>query len=162
MNYINNNKQRGAALITSLLIVVVISILGVAVGKQVIALKKVSTVNYDYTLSLDHAESALATVGSVFDANITSPDVIEALSTPLQAGSWWRDINNWGAATDVTQVEDVAVSPAYLIEDSGLDTINLAIGDPTVIRMHYYRVTARAQGKGESVAFLQAYYATPE
>lgn len=158
MNY-KTNSQKGAALITSLLIVLVISILGVAVSQQVIALRKVSTANYDYSLSINNAESALYEAGAVINNNVLSPDVLKALATEEKvASNWWRDDNEWASAAVVTEVTEGG--PAYLIEDSGIDgAIQMDRNDP---KRRLYRVTARAAGKGEATAFLQAYYATME
>jgi Tfp pilus assembly protein PilX len=159
VNYSVCSEQRGAALITSLLIVLVISILGVAVGQQVIALRKVSTANYDYTLSINNAESALSEADDVINSNFLSPDVIQGLSVDLIAtNNWWRNNGQWVSAAVVTDVTEG--SPAYLIENAGLDG-GIQIGT-NAIQRRFYRVTAKAQGKGDTTAFLQSYYAILE
>lgn len=159
MDYNAIRKQRGIALITALLIVLVISILGVAVGQQVVALRKVSTSNYDYTLGINNAESALLEAGDTITSNFLSPDVIKGLSIDLiTTANWWRNENKWASAAVVTGVSEG--NPSFLIEDVGLDgSVMLDTKDP---KRRLYRVTARATGKGEATAFLQAHYATME
>ncbi|TEW56783.1 hypothetical protein E2R68_01720 [Psychromonas sp. RZ22] len=158
MNFITQKNQDGAALITALLMVLVISILGVAVSQQVVSLRKTSTSNYDHTLSLNHAESALSEADRVIRVNYLAPDALKALSVEMnESPNWWREESNWVGATVVNDVPDGA--PAYLIENDGIN--DLMIGSKGIKR-RFYRVTAKAQGKGEAMAFIQTYYATLE
>lgn len=155
------DKQRGAALITSLLMVLVIAILGIAVGQQVISLRKVSAINYDNIIGRNNAQSALSEGLSVLEENSLDPDALSALAIDLKSDtSWWRSDSNWSSATTVSNVN--VGEPMYLIEDAGTDQINLEMDDTGKIERHFYRVTAKAQGKGEALAFLQSYYVTVE
>ena len=159
MNHNYRNIQRGTVLISSLLIVFVISMLGIAAALQVVSLRKVSAVNYDHILSINNAESALSEAHSIISANYLSPNVIKDLSIELkETSNWWRTDANWSAATVVNSVSEGA--PAYLIEDSGTSE-SLMMGTNNIKR-RFYRVTARANGKGQSLAFLQSYYAMLE
>lgn len=157
MKHIKKN-QDGAALITSLLMVLVLSILGIAVGQQVVALRNISSKNYDQTLSMNNAESGLSEAHKLFEANYLSPDLIESI-TLFTTDGWWRTEANWNEATVVSDVPEG--NPSYLIEDAGLED-SLMMGDASQIQRHFYRVTAKAKGKGDAVAFLQSYYATLE
>lgn len=158
----NSIKQQiGAALITSLLMVLVIAILGIAVGQQVISLRKVSAINYDNVIGRNNAQSALSEGLSVLEENSLDPDTLSELAQELQSDSnWWRTESNWASATSVTSIN--IGDPQYLIEDAGTDEINLEMDSTGKIERHFYRVTAKAQGKGEAIAFLQSYYVTVE
>ena len=154
-------RQRGAALITSLLMVVVISILGVGISQQVIALRKVSAVNYDQTLSFNRAESALLAAQSAITQVFTDPDAIQLMAKDTNtAANWWKADSNWNDAIEITNiVSDEEAKPSYLIKDNG--TNNVMVGTDVLTR-RFYRVTTQAKGKGQSSVFLQSYYATVE
>lgn len=154
-------KQRGTALITSLLMVVVIAILGVAVSQQVISLRKTTTANYDQTLSLNSAESTLAAAYSVMSDNFLDPPTLQALAVDINTGTnWWKNDSNWSSATAISDLITAGTeTPSYLIEDDGTGGLAVGTGDLT---KRFYRVTVKAQGKGNSVAYLQSYYITLE
>lgn len=154
-------KQRGTALITSLLMVVVIAILGVAVSQQVISLRKTTTANYDQTLSLNSAESTLAAAYSVMSDNFLDPPTLQALAVDINTGAnWWKNDSNWSSATAISDLITAGTeTPSYLIEDDGTGGLAVGTGDLT---KRFYRVTVKAQGKGNSVAYLQSYYITLE
>ncbi|RBW46831.1 hypothetical protein DS885_06175 [Psychromonas sp. B3M02] len=154
-------KQRGTALITSLLMVVVIAILGVAVSQQVISLRKTTTANYDQTLSLNSAESTLAAAYSVMSDNFLDPPTLQALAVDINTGAnWWKNDSNWSSATAISDLITAgSETPSYLIEDDGTGGLAVGTGDLT---KRFYRVTVKAQGKGNSVAYLQSYYITLE
>ena len=158
---INKKSEHGAALITSLLMVLVISILGVAVSQQVIALRKISTANYDQTLSFNSAESTLAAAHSVIAENFLEPSTLLSLANDINTDvTWWRSDANWSSATTLSStISEGSVTPSYLIENDG--TGGLAVGTGALSK-RYYRVTVKAKGKGDSVAFLQSYYVTLE
>jgi len=155
------NKQRGTALITSLLMVVVIAILGVAVSQQVISLRKTTTANYDQNLSLNSAESTLSAAYSVMSENFLDPPTLQALAVDINTGAnWWKNSNNWSDATAISGLISAgSETPSYLIEDDGTGGLAVGTGDLT---KRFYRVTVKAQGKGNSVAYLQSYYITLE
>jgi type IV pilus assembly protein PilX len=161
MKSVKITNQRGAALITSLLMVVVISILGVGISQQVIALRKVSAVNYDQTLSFNRAESALLAAQSAITQVFSDPTAIQAMATDTNTdANWWKDKGNWDEAIEISNIVSSEESkPSYLIRDNG--TNNVMIGTDSLTR-RFYRVTTQAQGKGESAVFLQSYYATVE
>ena len=161
---IDKQKQTGAALITSLLIVLVVSILGVAASQQITSLRKVTAVNYDNTLSFNNAESALAEAYGVLDENKYAPDdlAIYTSGTINTTNNWRHDNNNWSSGKQVSGLTEGA--PTYLIEDAGTSagfSGGIMLDTNEFVR-HFYRATAKAQGKGEAVTYLQSYYATVE
>jgi len=158
MNCISKKSQYGAALITSLLMVLVISILGVAVSQQVIALRRVSSVNYDHVSSVNNAESALSEAHKFILFNYLEPENLKGDPVTTSADNWWHLESNWQNKKTVNNA--LEGSPVYLLQDDGLDE-SLMLGT-NAIQRRFYRVTAKAQGKGQAVAYLQSYYAILE
>jgi len=156
-----NKRQSGTALITSLLMVVVVAILGVAVSQQVISLRKTTTANYDQNLSLNSAESTLSAAYSVMSENFLDPPTLQALAVDIHTGAnWWKNSDNWSGATAISDLISAGTeTPSYLIEDDGTGGLAVGTGDLT---KRFYRVTVKAKGKGDSVAYLQSYYITLE
>ncbi|MEJ6079753.1 hypothetical protein MT391_14610 [Vibrio sp. 1-Bac 57] len=160
MNGMSKRGQYGAALITSLLMVLVISILGVAVSKQVIALRRVSSVNYDHISSVNNAESALSEAHKFILFNYLEPENLKGnlVTDTTRSDNWWHQESNWQNQKIVSI--GLEGSPVYLLQDDGLDE-SLMLGT-NAIQRRFYRVTAKAQGKGQAVAYLQSYYAILE
>lgn len=158
---IQRAQERGAALITALLMVLVISILGIAVSQQVVSLRKVTTLNYDQSQSLNNAESALANVNRLIAINFLDPTELIGLATDSnEASNWWKNATNWAGAKEFkNSIPDGNVIPTYHIKDEG--TGGLAVGTGALTK-RFYRVTVKAQGSGDSVTFLQSYYVTLE
>ena len=155
MNFISQKSQSGIALITALLMVFIISILGVAVSQQVISLRKVSTVNYDNTIGLNNAESALAEADNFFSVNAEQPEQLKLSAVNLKSDlNWWHLDSHWIGAATVSSVTEG--NPQYLIEDIESGAGGQMGTDE--VQPHYYRVTAKGQGKGEAVAYLQSHY----
>lgn len=160
--------QAGAALITSLIIVFVIAILGVAIAKQVINMRQASSAHYDQTISFTNAESALWQGEAVIAQHAYS----SAISTYTRSAfvdtngnvdnNWWHQDSNWQSATEVTHNgASIPGSPVYIIEDMGIEQV-LAMDNSNRPKRRFLRITAKASGKGEAVSYMQSNYAIME
>lgn len=168
MNLTDIKRQRGAALVTSLVIVLVISILGVGIARQVIAQRKVSSSHYDQTVTFVDAESGLAEGEAVIADNAANPSLLlPSAATPLvvtqfTVDTWWQNPDQWASAAVATNA-GVALhgSPSYLIEDGGLEDEH-DLSKKSASRRHYFRVTARVARAQGATSFVQSYYAIME
>lgn len=162
--------QRGGALVVTLLLLLVMTLIGVT-GMQVTSLEEKMTGNMrDRNLAFQAAESALrageeflttATL-STFSGNTEGLYKFTSLTTP-----WWQGID-WSDSdavitytpTDGAKLADVAANPAYIIEE--LPSVpkageSLEAGTPADI--NYYRVTARGTGgTSTAIVMLQSIY----
>lgn len=164
MSLIFKVQQRGAALITSLIILIVISILGVAIGKQVISLRKNSSSHYDQTLSFANAESGLWEAEAVIAESAYASVALSTYTEEAFASdTWWQTGANWVSASVVTQDNtNIPGDPSYLIEDMGIPNDGLDMSNPNQLKRRILRVTASADGMGEATSFMQSYYAIKE
>ncbi|MCG6202382.1 pilus assembly PilX family protein [Psychromonas antarctica] len=158
MNFTDRNQQRGAALITSLVIVLVISVLGISIARQVITQRKVSSSNYDQIVTFADAESGLQEGETVVEENKSDLPTLYALSGVKQAAfvssDWWKTSGHWASAAEATNGGiSLHGGPKYMIEDMGLDSSN---------SRRIFRITATATGAGGAETFLQSHYAILE
>ena len=159
--------QQGIALITALVIVFVIAILGTAIGHQVFTLGKMSTNDYDQIMSFANADSAVSEGGAIImeNAYATSSAVLTlgatgaAVIAEFPNATWWTTSTNWNGAHHLTN-NGTALSgdPLYIIEDVGSASSNLDMSTSVASR-HFFRVTSKANGKGDATTFIQANYA---
>lgn len=160
--------QQGAVLLTSLVIVFIIAILGTAIGHQVLLQRKMSTSHYDQTLSFINANSALAEGEAVISENAYSGtnrlslDAEDSVAVAkFTKATWWTDKDNWVSAVGLKNNNTpITGNPAYIIEDLGL--VPTPSMDNHQQKRHFYRVTAKAQGKGEASSFVQSHYVVME
>lgn len=164
MSLIFKVQQRGAALITSLIILVVISTLGIAIGKQVISLRKNSSSHYDQTISFANAESAFWEAEAVIAENAyTSVALATYVEVANANNTWWHNDDNWVSASVVTQ-NGTAIQgePTYMIEDMGVGFDGGNMGEANKRKRRILKITAKANGMGDAVSYMQSYYAIRE
>jgi Tfp pilus assembly protein PilX len=152
LNFIERKQQRGVALITSLIFVLLISVLAISTAKQVISQRKISSSHYDQTITFASAESGIEVAEALiqqFAGNKTElldKDGVVEVGT-FNSVVWWQIEKNWtdnAIATDETRG-----GASYIIED--MDIHN---------GRQYYRVTSRGAGPGDAQIFLQTIYVT--
>lgn len=165
-------EQEGGALVVSLLILLVMTLIGVT-GMQVTSLEEKMAGNMrDRNLAFQAAESALR-AGEASLTTATLPmfscadglykaDDIDCNNTKEMTRVW--DAINWSPAQVITftggTLTDIAADPAYIIEE--LPTVpeagaSLEAGVPS--EANYYRVTARGIGGTENaVVMVQSTY----
>ncbi len=164
-------RQRGAALIVSLLILIVLTLIGVSAMSTSSLEEKMASNSRDLNLAFQAAESALkdaerfidnlASV-SAFDGSVAGlyPPVSENNPPPdFFSGPVWEQ-----AIVYPGTIDGVASPPRYIIElvgTMGNDDIN--IGDYSSSsgagEITTFRITARGTGGSDSaVVYLQSYY----
>jgi len=164
-------KERGAALIVSLLILIVLTLIGVSAMSTSSLEEKMASNTRDLNLAFQAAESALKDAEryidnlasiSAFDGSVAGlyPPVSENNPPPdFFSGPVWEQAIVYSGS-----IEGVANPPRYIIElvgTIGNDDIN--IGDYSsssgVGEITTFRITARGTGGSDSaVVYLQSYY----
>ncbi|WP_432460759.1 pilus assembly PilX family protein [Agarivorans sp. QJM3NY_25] len=165
-------RQYGMALIMSLIMVLIIAMIGVSITQQVSSGRKNSAIYQDHTVSYARANSGIWEAEQMVKEQAYS---VDALLKPTTANSlvaakfgsadWWQTNSNWDTAHKMVVVKDangqaLAGEPRYIIEDAGVDS-GLVLG-VNIPKRRFLRITARAQGEGGAVTYLQSYVAFME
>jgi len=169
--------QRGSALIVSLLILLVLTLIGVTSMSTTSLQSKMATNSREYNLAFQAAESALRdgetdmlmTNPTVFDSSCTTGLCLPStVGTPVwSSGSpYWASARLYGSQTGAAALSFLATPPKYLIE-------KLPLANPTVPGraisnlpnygsgglVQYYRVTAFGTGgNGSAAVMVQSIY----
>ncbi|WP_310307243.1 pilus assembly PilX family protein [Hydrogenophaga laconesensis] len=166
--------EKGVALIVALIMVVIMSLLGLAGVRMILQEEKMAGYAYDRTLTFQAAEAALREAEngidqvkpeplsgacSTFSSGIYSvracPPALAGAATPR-----WLDtaFTGWANAATVG-TGSLAVTPQYFVEYLGSGfPCGLDPSAPPVCKR--YRVTARAGGNGRAAVMVQSLYAS--
>jgi type IV pilus assembly protein PilX len=181
--------QTGAALIVALVLLVLVTLLGVAGLRTVSLEEKMAGGTYDRSIAFQAAEAALRAGEAVAGAQAhTSPpnsgfptytDESEGSSCPSNAINncvnglcptpdkdcppRWQDagFTGWTNAANAANVSSLAGTPQYFVEYLG-NTFPCG-GSPDPNNCKRYRITARSDptlGDGRAAVVLQSIYAT--
>jgi type IV pilus assembly protein PilX len=167
-----HSRQCGVALITSLILLVVMTLLGLAAIRGVTQEERMAGHSYSRSLGFQSSESALRTVEELVEVNKPTQvagagcSVVSNVMTCEPPGSGtarWLDsaFTSWTALTAVGS-GTLAVTPEYFVEYLGdtfpCDPADL-INNQTCKR---YRITARSSdgASGKTSVMLQSMYAT--
>ncbi|WP_028117982.1 hypothetical protein [Ferrimonas senticii] len=165
------SQQHGVALLSALVVLLMVSVLGVAVGKQVLDSRRNATVHYDLNNSYLRAQSALSEARAVINENHPSindklnPDSatpIVTKATELGGDDWWKTPSRWATAVTVTDHQNatLAGAPKYMLVDGGKEP-SLDMGRHLPTR-RFIKVVSQADGDGEAQSMIQAYVAVME
>ena len=169
-----SSHQRGAALIVSLIILVIMTMLGLAAIRGVTQQERMAGNSQSRSVSFQAAEKALRDIEQTIEA--ASPRITQTAGTcavvstlqtfgppTASATPRWLDsgFTDW---TDGTAVGtgSLAITPKYFVEYLG-NTYSCNPNDPSANTNCYrYRITVRVGGgtTGRAQAMLQSIYAT--
>jgi type IV pilus assembly protein PilX len=172
LNFAVRQKQQGVALITSLILLVIMTLLGLAAIRGVTQEERMAGHSYSRSLGFQSAESALRTVEELVETNKptkssgTGCSVVSGVMTcepPGTGTARWLD-TNFTSWTDLTAVGSgtLAVTPQYFVEYLG----GLFPCDPADLINNLvckrYRITVRSSdgANGKTSVMLQSMYAT--
>lgn len=171
---VDRSNQRGAALIVSLIIMVIMTLLGLAAIRGVTQQERMAGNSQSRSVSFQAAEKALRDIESTIEAaspRITqaagSCAVVSTLKTcgppTASATPRWLD-SGFADWTDgaVVGTGSLAITPKYFVEYLG-NTYSCNPSDPSAVTNCYrYRITVRVGGgaSGRAQAMLQSIYAT--
>lgn len=161
--------QRGSALVVSLMILMVMTIIGITAMGSTTLEERMANNNRQRQLAFQSAESALRDAENWLAANVTNiaslnqfdgtvpglytlrPPVVGMTTAPLAATFDIDDDADWLAAGTTVQanaLSSVTVQPRYLVEYMGrVGQPPLNYTDPDV-RQYAFRVTAVGWGEG--------------
>ena len=151
--------QRGAALITSLVILLVLTVLGISAMKSSNLQENIVGNLRDHDLAFQAAETGLRAAEGSLDAIVTIPVPDDSGTNGVYSRNYFY--NNFGAMnslaynTGVWSSATVHANPSYLTEfeqkiADDLDPESAAKGKGR----YYYRITARGFGSSQHSAIL--------
>jgi type IV pilus assembly protein PilX len=154
--------QRGAVLVISLILLLVMTVLGLA-AMQVTRMEERMAGNYrDVNIAFQSAEAGLrdaenrirdmierpatcatapCAVPSVWERNLPELDNLRD-----KTGEWWDDNALEYGADDDHEIEQATADPRVLIEDAGFVPDSLTVGHAAPEGRNFYRITANSFG----------------
>ncbi len=175
---LNPEKQKGAVLIVALVILLVLTVLGVAIMESSVVEERMAGNVLDRNITFQAAEAALRAGEAEVGSWVSRPEPISGAETGKVAtvdsisggASWWARATNWSSTKanlyDVDGDSDVTTpgftgtsqDPYYIIEE--YDEVCDELIDPIISQCRIiYRVTAMAVGVRNSTVVLQSLYA---
>jgi type IV pilus assembly protein PilX len=164
--------QRGVALIISLILLLVMSLLGVAAIRGVAMEERMAGQTFDRSLAFQATESALREAEALIETKPADPSAagcaevsgMMLCSTPLASDTprWTSSsFSDWKNATTVGS-GTLAVTPQYFVEFLGTGFPCDPADNISNLNCKRYRVTARSRDNtnGRASVMLQSVYAT--
>jgi len=153
-------NQRGSVLITALILLLVLSLMGIAISERVLLQQKMASNLRQSEVLHQQAEANLL----LAEQNIEQASVVALRTVQSSAVGYsvQRDYNNsktWELSPSIFTKDSNAGSIRYIIEK--LDSFNelgSGLGQPKLIESTYFRVTARSHSKLGVYVILQSYY----
>lgn len=170
MNQYLFKAQHGAALIVSLIILLLMTLIGIFAMRTSVMEERMASNQRDRELATQAAEVALRDAENAITQLTTEPVATAAGSDnniriynsmdpdPSNANPWWMERNAaWWAANGVaaTRPDNVATAPRYIIEeiDMGTESELRGVQEDGGFKT-YYRVTARGTGGSDLARVL--------
>lgn len=178
------NRQSGAVLVISLLLLLVMTLLGIGASQSTLLQERMAGNQRDQEVALQGAEAALRAaerqLSPVVNEVLTrckAPgdgcdtyqkrvliDVATQVELDLanQADSWWTEFGK--AYADAEDLSAVSTSPEFVIEYRGEVREDLSVGDPNLDTVRdFYIATARSSGMTDTAkVVIQSTYARIE
>ncbi|QDH71711.1 hypothetical protein FKV23_04455 [Lysobacter alkalisoli] len=169
------STQRGVALVMVLVLLLVVTLLGLASMRGVLLEERMSAALYDRSLMFQAAEAALREGEAVAadsrrgDYTATCGAGLCDVPNPDGADDWvdrWHQAAPPYVAAATVKSGDLEVQPEYFIEYIGLypNWVGCDRSEPMQVGCMgpRYRVTARARAAGRSEVMLQSSFTSPE
>jgi type IV pilus assembly protein PilX len=164
------HPQRGAALITALLLLIVLTILGVSVMQMSRVQEKMAGNTRDSNVGFETAEGALRNAEALIRIQPDRPNTCtdnscayrtdELGDVANQNSAWWATNGEAFKDGSGSQMTGVADNPRYVIEQIALIPDVLDGGTDSGAYRTFYRVTARSTGaSGLSNTIVQSTFA---
>jgi type IV pilus assembly protein PilX len=170
----NIARQSGAALIVSLLLLLVLTVLGVVMMQTSRMQERMAGNTRDLNMALQGAEAGLRYGEAVVSAYTGLPDTTGSIPcTVCQQGTlpvaiydpaqfdWLANAQKYGTGTIKAVLSPpLAIVPRYTIEDAGFQPYSLNTGQGDDDGRDFYQVTSYSTGlSGKAAIVLQSTYA---
>lgn len=165
------SRQKGVALIVSLILLMIMTLLGLAGIRGITQEERMANHSFDRSLAFQAIEAALRNVEQLIETNKPTPTAGCSVVTTLMSCAApiatdtprWLDDNfkSWQALSAVG-TGDLAVTPEYFVEYLG-NNFECRPGDSSsTTDCKRYRITARSHdgSSARSSVMLQSIYAT--
>jgi type IV pilus assembly protein PilX len=167
--------QRGAALVTSLLLLLVLTIIGVTAMQMTRLQERMAGGTRDMNLALQGAEAGLRNGEAMIQARASRPDTCIAvpcnfwqlgmlLQPQARDTPWWQangiEFERDPASPAQHEITSLKDDPDFLVESLGFVSDSLTEGHGPPQGRDFYQVTARsAGGSGKANTVLRTTYA---
>lgn len=165
-------RQRGIALVISLIILVIMTLLGMSAIRLITSEERMATNSYDRNLAFQATEATLKEIETLIETEVPTPaagadcaKIGSIMTCGLAAASatprWLdEDFDDWEDATAIGS-GTLAITPKYFVEYLG-NTFACRPGDSSdPNNCKRYRITAQTAGTdGRASVTLQSIYAT--
>lgn len=175
-------RQRGVVLAVVLILLLVMTLLGLASLRGTLMEERMSASQFDRSLGFHAAEAALREAETLATSKpslpssgcsngiCARPDAAVAADRQrwLNADFWGDDSGNWRQAT--VEVGDLVARPRYIVElmdDAVADPSSCTTGGDVsleagcTMQSSRYRITVRSQQDGRAEVMLQSIYSVP-
>jgi type IV pilus assembly protein PilX len=167
--------QRGAVLVISLILLLVMTVLGLA-AMQVTRMEERMAGNYrDVNIAFQGAEAGLRDAENRILAMVARPETCAAAPCAVpsvwersvlpdnlrnQDGAWWTtNAEEYGANGGTPEITQTTAVPRVLIEDAGFVPDSLTVGHAPPEGRNFYRITSRSTGATDNAqAVLESTY----
>jgi len=165
-------RQRGAILVTSMLLLLILTVLGIAMMRMTNVQERMAGNTRDLGLAFQGAEAGLREGEGWLRARTTEPGATSALpcevckqyavgnipvlpvDLDVQTTDWWEE-NGTESPEDI---DDLAAQPRYVLEEAGFVRDSLLVDEFS--GRNFYRVTGQSNGaSGLATVVLQSTYA---
>lgn len=166
MRQISKSKQRGISLLTVLLLLLIMTLLGVASLRSVLMQERMASNMLDRSIAFQNAESALREAEALIPTRPLYDGTVPGLYplpvnnvTPrwLAAGTVWRNAADPGGLSPG--------APQFIIEAMASGPLTrscqkVVTNNPTCLAERY-RITARSQANDRAQVVIQSIFAIP-
>ena len=156
---LSHSRQRGAILIVSLILLLVMTILALTVAQTSRVQERMAGNIRDSDLSFQAAEAGLRDAENFLWRQTAQPitcgtapcdvyqeDSFDATDLRVQDESWWDENGKEYGVADTHEVTGVQRDPRYVIEELGFTPFSLTVGKGVPSGRTFYRNTAHAFG----------------
>ncbi|MEX0733433.1 MAG: PilX N-terminal domain-containing pilus assembly protein [Steroidobacteraceae bacterium] len=166
--------QQGAILVISLILLLVMTVLGLA-AMQVTRMEERMAGNLrDVNIAFQGAEAGLRDAENRLRLMVARPDTCAAAPCAIpsvwqrnvlpeslrnQDGTWWANNAQEYGADGVQEIQQTTADPRVLIEDAAFIPDSLTVGHAPPEGRNFYRITARSAGATDTAqAVLESTY----
>ena len=166
MSKLSKSNQRGISLLTVLLLLLIMTLLGVASLRGVLMQEKMASNMLDRSVAFQVTESAVREAEALIQTRpLFDGSVVGLYPLPVNnaAARWQAGGTVWANATDPGGLSSGA--PQYIIEAMGTGPLSRScqkvVSNTPSCEAERYRITARSRAAGRAQVVIQSIFAIP-